>query len=273
MPTDDLRHATVVLTGGSSGIGLACARRLAPRAQSLVVHGLDPVDPGGWDAGDVHYVTGDFRRLATVADTARRILEVTGRIDILINNAGLPGPPRRTLTADGHEVTWQVNLLAGALLGELLLPRIPAGGRILNVASATHYGAALDLDDLELARGPYSPAGVYAHSKLAIVTYSAWLARRVADAGVDVVSVHPGVVDTNLLHAMFGPGGAPAGRAATVLADLAERELVTGGYYDEDRLAIPNRQALDRSLQDGLVRHVQTATAASDQVGAAAREV
>jgi NAD(P)-dependent dehydrogenase (short-subunit alcohol dehydrogenase family) len=268
MPTDDLRHAVVVLTGGSSGIGLACARRLAPRAGSLVLHGLDAAAPDVGETG-LQYVTGDFRRLAAVADTARRILERTDRIDILINNAGMPGPPRRSQTADGHEVTWQVNLLAGALLTELLLPRMPEGARIMNVASATHYGATLDLDDLELAHGPYSATGAYAHSKLAIVTYSAWLAQRVADAGVDVVSVHPGVIDTGLLHAMFGPGGAPVGRAATVLVDLAGRELVTGGYYDEHRPAIPNRQALDRSVQDGLARHVRTATAVKDELGAA----
>jgi hypothetical protein len=58
---------------------------------------------------------------------------------------------------------------------------------------------------------------------------------------------------------MFGPGGAPAERAASVLVDLAERPLVTGGYYDEHRLAIPNRQALEHSVQEGLARHVTRA--------------
>jgi NAD(P)-dependent dehydrogenase (short-subunit alcohol dehydrogenase family) len=251
-----LRHAVVVLTGASSGIGLASARLLATRAQTLVVHGLDPVA-----SDDGTYVAGDFRRFASVAATARRILEVTDRVDVLINNAGMPGAPERSLTADGHEVTWQVNLLAGALLTELLLRRIAPGGRIVNVASATHYGATLDLEDLELARGPYSPVRAYAHSKLAIVTYSAWLARRLAPSGVDVVSVHPGVIDTGLLHAMFGAGGAPVDDAASVLADLAERRLTSGGYYDEDRLARPNPQALERALQDGLARHVRAATA------------
>jgi hypothetical protein len=67
------------------------------------------------------------------------------------------------------------------------------------------------------------------------------------------------VIDTGLLHAMFGPGGAPAERAASVLVDLAERPLVTGGYYDEHRPATPNGQALEESVQEGLARHVTTA--------------
>ena len=86
------------------------------------------------------------------------------------------------MTADGHEATLQVNLLAGALLADRLLPLIPRGGRVVNVSSATHYSASLDLDDLELARGPYSPVRAYARSKLAVVAYSAWLARELAPA-------------------------------------------------------------------------------------------
>ena len=238
-------QAIVVLTGGSSGIGLATARQLEGRVGRLIVHGLD---------GDT--VRGDYRELASVAGTAERIAELTDRVDVLINNAGIPGPPRRTVTADGHEVTLQVNLLAGALLTDLLLPLIPETGRVVNVASATHYSASLDLDDLELERGSYSPVRAYAHSKLALVTYSTWLAGELAQ---DVVSVHPGVIGTGLLHAMFGPGGAPVERAASVLVDLAGRELESGAYYDEHEPAAPNPDALDRGSQERLARYVEAA--------------
>lgn len=248
----------VVLTGGSSGIGLATARRLAQWARRLVVHGLEPPPPLR-GPGEFRSVEGDFLQLASVAETARRIGEVTDGVDVLINNAGMPGPPRRTMTADGHEATLQVNLLAGALLADRLLPLIPRGGRVVNVSSATHYSAALDLDDLELARGPYSPVRAYARSKLAVVAYSAWLARELGPADVDVVSVHPGVISTGLLHAMFGAGGAPVERAAAVLDDLAQRPLTTGGYYDEHELATPNPEALDPSVQDRLAGFVRAA--------------
>jgi NAD(P)-dependent dehydrogenase (short-subunit alcohol dehydrogenase family) len=252
----DLSQAVVVITGASSGIGSATARLLAGGVHRLVTHGLAPVDLPG-----AAYVPGDFRRLDSAVATAQRVSQLTDRVDVLINNAAMPGASQRTVTSDGHELTLQVNLLAGALLTDRLLPLIPDGGRIVNVASATHYSASLDLDDLELAHGGYSPVRAYAHSKLAIVTYSAWLGRELKSAGVDVASVHPGIIGTGLLHAMFGAGGAPAEGAASVLVDLAQRPLESGAYYDEHNVTRPNPEALDRSKQEGLARYVQAAVA------------
>src|SRR4051812_49441523 len=114
----EVDQSVVVLTGGSSGIGLAAAKLLARRARLLVVHGVGPVPPELPDAAV--YLDADFRRFTAVTELAERIAEVTDRVDVLINNAGIPGPPRRSETPDGHEVTFQVNVLAGALLTERL---------------------------------------------------------------------------------------------------------------------------------------------------------
>jgi NAD(P)-dependent dehydrogenase (short-subunit alcohol dehydrogenase family) len=260
----DLDQAVVVLTGGSSGIGLATAGELEERAGQVIVHGLFPQSAA---LDDRNHVGGDFRRLASAADVAQRIGTLTDRVDVLINNAGMPGSAQRTLTSDGHEVTLQVNLLAGALLTDLLKPLLSRGGRVINVASQTHYTATFDPEDPEAARGPYSPVRAYAHSKLAVVIHSICLARRLQPAGVDVVSVHPGVISTGLLHAMFGAGGASTATAASVLVDLAERELETGAYYDGHEPAVPNRQALDQRTQEQLERYVR---AAIEPVGATA---
>jgi NAD(P)-dependent dehydrogenase (short-subunit alcohol dehydrogenase family) len=257
----ELGQAVVVLTGASSGIGLAAAKLLAGQAARLIVHGVTSERPAL--PADVEYVVADFRRLAAVGDAAKRIAAVTDRVDVLINNAGIPGPARRTVTEDGHEATFQVNVIAGALLTDRLAGVIPAGGRVVNVGSATHFSATLDPDDPELQRAPYSPVTAYANSKLAVTTYSAWLAAQLEPAGVDVVSVHPGVISTGLLHAMFGAGGAPVAEAAEVLLDLARRPLTTGAYYDQHRAATPNPAALDRGDQDRLARYVRSAFDAS----------
>jgi NAD(P)-dependent dehydrogenase (short-subunit alcohol dehydrogenase family) len=261
----DLDRAVVVLTGASSGIGLATAGVLGERAGRVIVHGLFPETAA---VDDRDRVSGDFRRLASVGDVAQRIGALTDRVDVLINNAGIPGPPQRSLTSDGHEVTFQVNLLAGALLTDLLTPLLVRGGRVINVASQTHYNASFDPEDPEATAGSYSPVRAYAHSKLAVVMHSISLARRLRPDGVDVVSVHPGVISTGLLHAMFGAGGASTATAASVLLDLAERELETAAYYDGHEPAAPNRQALGRRTQEQLERYVN---AAIEPLGVTAR--
>jgi NAD(P)-dependent dehydrogenase (short-subunit alcohol dehydrogenase family) len=158
------RDMTVVLTGATSGIGQAAARLLARRAARLFVHG--PQRPGdvtgqladlrAASAGEVHYVQADFDDLATVEELAAEISKRTDRVDVLINNAGRPGAPRRQVSRDGNEATLQTNYLAAVLLTERLAPLlVTAGGRVVHVSSATHLSASLDPDDLNLERSRY----------------------------------------------------------------------------------------------------------------------
>ena len=137
-------------------------------------------------------------------------------------------------TGDGHERTLQVNYLAMVLLTELLEPRLADGARVVNLASATHAMAQLDLPDLELQRG-YSPVRAYARSKLAIVMYTRWLAGRMP-RGITAVSIQPGVIDTGLLHAMFGSIGGSVGTGADSILSALAVDARGGEYYDEGRL-------------------------------------
>jgi NAD(P)-dependent dehydrogenase (short-subunit alcohol dehydrogenase family) len=132
-----------------------------------------------------------------------------------------------------------------------LLPML--GGRVINVASATHYTARLSLDDLELERG-YSSVSAYAHSKVALVTYTCWLARQVDPQPTEAVSLHPGVISTELLHAMFGAGGDSVGRGAQNILSPAQRPAgVNGLDFDEDSPAQPRPAALEIANQERLV--------------------
>jgi NAD(P)-dependent dehydrogenase (short-subunit alcohol dehydrogenase family) len=258
------RWSTALLTGATHGIGAATARALCPLVDALILHGPEPhSEVGPWldsvqrrnPGAEVTYVRADYGRLADVGALVSAVRERVDRLDLLINNAGRPGPPHRTLTADGHEVTLQTNYLAPVALTTGLLgdPDHPGVARVINVASATHYSARLRLDDLEFERG-YSGVAAYAHSKLAVVTYTGWLARGLAEGPAEAASLHPGVIATGLLHAMFGAGGAPADDGARNIMRLVRRPSpVNGDYFDEDVRARPNPEAADVANQEHLV--------------------
>ena len=253
-----------LLTGATHGIGEATAHRLCSLVDVLVLHGPEPqadVAPLLDDlhrrspSTDIMYLSADYARLRDVDALAAAVGDRVGGLDLLINNAGRPGPPRRTLTGDGHEATFQTNYLAPVALTTALLPIVgqEAAGRIINVASATHYSARLSLDDLELEHD-YSSVSAYAHSKLAVVTYTCWLARRLKAGRIEAASVHPGVIATELLHAMFGAGGDPVDRGARNILDVAQRPPgINGIYFDEDEPAAPNPAALVVANQERLI--------------------
>ncbi|GAB3501809.1 SDR family oxidoreductase [Phytohabitans suffuscus] len=253
--------SSIVLTGATTGIGRATALRLAGRAGHLVLHGLEPESrvadllgevraalPRG---GTLSYLAADFSQLVEAERLVSDIRAVTDRVDLLVNNAARPGPASRTVTDTGYEVTFQTNYLAPVVLTSGLLDLVTEG-RIVNVASATHLSATLHLDDLGLARHGYSPSTAYAHSKLALVTYTCWLAAHRPSPSVDVVSVHPGIIATRLLHAMFSIGGDRPEHAAANLEYVASRRDDNGTYYDERDPASPNPEAADPATQDRL---------------------
>jgi NAD(P)-dependent dehydrogenase (short-subunit alcohol dehydrogenase family) len=242
----------------------ATALALAGSVGRLILHGLerepDVADllgtvrtrlPAG---AELVYLAADYSDLSDVTRLAERIRAATDWVDILINNAARPGPPTRTVTGAGNEVTFQTNYLVLVLLTGRLIELIGNGaaGRIVNIASATDLSAALLLDDLTLADHAYSPSTAYAHSKLALVTYSCWLAAHRPSPSVDVVSMHPGVISTRLLHAMFSVAGDRPEHAAGNIQYVAARRHDNGTYYDERRPTRPNPQASDPATQDRL---------------------
>ena len=260
---------TVVLTGATSGIGLAAARLFAQDAGVLILHGRQPAEKTAVLLSDlrltmrpdaqVHFVRADYRNLTEVDRLAREIAGLTNRIDLLINNAGCAGPSRRTVLPNGNEVTFQVNYLAPVALTTMLLPLLStsAPGRIVNIASATHYSPpGLDLEDLNLSGYRYSAYNAYANSKLALVAWSCWLARNRPSGQVEVVSMHPGVIATKILREMVGGGGDPPEVGAAHVRYVAARHGDNGAYYDKRRRAEPNPEASDPVVQDAL--HART---------------
>ena len=142
----------------------------------------------------------DFGSLDAVRDLADAILAGHDRIDVLVNNAGLT-MERRTLSADGFEMTFAVNHLAPFLLTNLLLPRLLAAApaRVVTTSSITMLKARIDFDDLQSERG-YSRMKTYGMSKLCNVLFTRELARRFDPAQLTANCLHPGSVRTQIMR-------------------------------------------------------------------------
>ncbi|WP_448005159.1 SDR family NAD(P)-dependent oxidoreductase [Agromyces bauzanensis] len=246
------RFGTVVLTGATSGIGEATARSLAAQADELILLGVEPeaevteVLSGIRHAGEarVEYISADFSRMAEVVRAARAVRALTRSIDLLINDAGVPGAPQRIVTVDGFERTLQVNALAPALFTRLLVPSLARGARIVNVASSAHRVEHFDFTDPDLARH-YDVQTAYCRAKLAMVTWSAMLDQEPHGDHVDVVALCPGLNDTPLSAAMMGRIGGPPTQGAARVLYAATASVPSGSYLEHDRVVEPSHDSRD----------------------------
>jgi retinol dehydrogenase 14 len=243
---------TVLITGGTAGIGRATALGLATMGAHLAITGRDRGRTEG-AAGEVRAAGGgqvavfvaDLSSQSQVRRLAGEVLQRLSRIDVLVNNVGGYWNTRH-LTADGLERTFALNHLAPFLLTSLLRDRLiqSAPARVVTVSSRAHARGRIDFDDLQGERS-YSGARAYSQSKLANVLFTYELARRLPASAVTANALHPGVVRTS-----FGaedPAGVqrrlvpfmrpfmktPAQGAATSihLASAPELEQVTGRYF------------------------------------------
>ncbi|NIP16402.1 MAG: SDR family NAD(P)-dependent oxidoreductase [Pseudomonadales bacterium] len=263
-----------LVTGTTSGIGLATARALATGGDTVVMANRDPAR-GESAAAELRDATGnpdvvnvvcDLSSLASVRTCANHTRDRFPSIDVLINNAGV-WTAKPQLSADGYELAFATNHLGPFLLTHLLLEplRAAGGARIVNVASVQHRAADLDLDHLT-PRSPYRGLKAYSRSKLANVMTTLAFARRFDAAEISANCLHPGVVASNIVpenspllrraaRIVSGLMRSPASGAATsiYLATSQEMAGVTGKYLDPDQRVIePSRTARDEAAQDAL---------------------
>jgi retinol dehydrogenase 14 len=195
---------TVLVTGGTGGIGKATATGLAAMGARVGITGRDTARTRA-AAAEIAAASGnpavdpfpaDMSSQGEVRRLAGQILTAYPRLDVLVNNVGGFWATRR-LTADGLEYTFAVNHLAPFLLTGLLLDRLTVGApaRIVTVSSGAHATGKIDFADLQGERR-YSGQRAYSQSKLANVMFTYELARRLGGTGVTATVLHPGVVRT-----------------------------------------------------------------------------
>jgi retinol dehydrogenase 14 len=196
---------SVLITGGTGGIGKATAIGLAALGARVGITGRDQARTEAAAAG-IRAATGspavdvfaaDMSAQAGVRRLAARVLDTYPRLDVLVNNVG-GFWAHRHVTADGLEHTFALNHLAPFLLTSMLLGRLTASApaRIVTVSSGAHAAGRIDFDDLQGERN-YSGQRAYSQSKLANVMFTYELARRLDGTGVTTTVLHPGVVRTS----------------------------------------------------------------------------
>lgn len=252
---------TIFITGATDGIGLETARELARQGHELVIHGrteekvvqarnkiLDVV-PGA----KVMTAFADLSDLAAVALMVKRLAIHLSKFDVLINNAGVY-MQQRQLSSDGYELTFAVNHLAHFALTSLLLPFLQPSpdARVITVSSIAHTRGKIDFQNLNSERH-FDAYTAYATSKLANVLFANELARH--HPWLCSNSLHPGVIDTKLLHTGFDAQGDTVARGAQTSVYLAispQVRGVSGKYFVDCREHSAAVEASDASLAAAL---------------------
>lgn len=252
MSNQTMTGRTVLITGGTGGIGKATARGLTAMGARVGITGRnreraeaaarDIADGGG---EPVQIFVADLSSQSEVRRLAGDVLHTFAHLDVLVNNVGGYWNTRH-LTADGLERTFALNHLAPFLLTNLVLDRLreSAEARVVNVASNAQALGRMDFDDLQGQRS-YSGARAYNQSKLANVLFTYALASKLSGTTVSANALHPGVVSTDFgaedpgtlqraLVPLFRPfmKTSEQGAATSIhLASAREMTGVSGRYF------------------------------------------
>ncbi|XP_041935688.1 dehydrogenase/reductase SDR family member on chromosome X [Alosa sapidissima] len=278
LPALPSQHGRVaIVTGGARGMGFEVARSLTGLGMHVIIAGN--VEEEGLEAvtkirdetkeGKVEFLFLDLSSLHSVREFAQRFKATGLPLHVLVNNAGVMMVPERR-TEDSFELQFGLNFLGHFLLTHLLLDTLKRSGRhgnhsrVVNMSSATHYGARLNLEDLQ-SRSCYSSHGAYSQSKLALVMFTYYLHEQLTagDFPVSTNAVDPGMVDTALYQNLCSPAQllqrpvarllfrTPAEGASTALlaAVATELEGVGGCYLYNGQRAASSETSYDQDLQ------------------------
>ncbi len=280
----DLSGKTIVFTGGTDGIGRVAVAMLYRMGAHVVLLARSPAKgvsvigelaatAGG--RGKISLQACDLASMDSVKACAERILSEHGRIDVLVNNAGV-NMTTPVITEDGFETNWAINYLGPRLLTQLLLERLQASApsRIVNLTTNTAFIDRFDVDALR-TKPDLATDNTYVEAKLAMNMFSIDLARQLEGTGVTVNYLYPGYIRSNLLsdlrgaqkimqffmRVMASPAEVGADRIVRLAVSSAYRDI-SGAHVSEDDIrphhpeaqVAAKRHRLDQTIRKVLSR-------------------
>jgi len=269
-----MENKIILITGANSGIGKSTATALSEMGAHVVMAVRDP-EKGEIARQEIIRISKnnqvdvmecDLASLKSIRDFAEAFKARYTRLDVLVNNAGI-FTEKRMETEDRFEYQIGVNHLGPFLLTQLLLGMLKESSpsRIINIASAAHFGGRINFDDLQQQR-KYSGWKSYAQSKLANVLYTYELARRLSGTGITANCLHPGFVNTrfafnrksekpNPIMRLMKPFTIQPDEGAETTVYLAaspEVEGVTGKYFVKRKEKSSSKSSYDLLVAEKL---------------------
>ncbi len=246
---NSVEDRVVIVTGASSGIGWAVARRAAHKGFRVVLAArraerLEALAARiAADGGQAHVVPADLVDLAAQRHLVDEAIRVYGRIDILVNNAGLPLPvPYAEATPEDLRRQWEVNVVALVTLTRLALPHLEASrGGVINIGSM-------------ISRFPVPGMGTYSATKIAVAGLTTALRRELTGRGVRVSLVEPGPIATEFSTRAGGRSMAPGGGPLRISAAQAAVPIVRLFDHPRARIVVPGNLGPVLWLAEQLMR-------------------
>jgi len=193
----------VLITGGTSGLGLRLVKYFLEKGCDVVATGRKNITLTGYEE-KFSFLRADFSNLALTSESVKKICR-DQRFDLVINNAGILSPPDFQITDDGFEYTFQVNFLSHLMLNEIIIMNAEPG-RSLMIASTVSPVYRIAEKDLAIYTGKsdYKPLKAYSNSKLYLALMSSYLPGKYPITELRCIGFDPGIFSSEIYRMQKG---------------------------------------------------------------------